>query len=112
MRVPCTYQGGKQRVAEQIVDILLAAAPGPKSHFYDLCCGSGAVSIELVNRGVHPSRITMLDLSSWGSFWSAVGAGTFNMDVFNQILSTKPRNSTRKLILCDGVCFDDNRSAP
>ena len=30
MRVPCTYQGGKQRVAEQIVDILLAAAPGPK----------------------------------------------------------------------------------
>ena len=90
MRVPCTYQGGKQRVAEQIVDILLAAAPGPKSHFYDLCCGSGAVSIELVNRGVHPSRITMLDLSSWGSFWSAVGAGTFNMDVFNQILSTLP----------------------
>ena len=49
MRVPCAYQGGKQRVAVQIVDILLEAAPGPDSRFYDLCCGSGAVSIELVN---------------------------------------------------------------
>lgn len=90
MRVPCAYQGGKQRVAGQIVDILLAAAPGPKSRFYDLCCGSGAVSIELVNRGVHPSRITMLDLSSWGSFWSAVGSGTFNLDAFDQLLSKLP----------------------
>ena len=90
MRVPCAYQGGKQRVAGQIVDILLAAAPSPDSRFYDLCCGSGAVSIELVNRGVHPSRIVMLDLSPWGSFWSAVGSGTFNMDVFDQLLSKLP----------------------
>ena len=28
MRVPCAYQGGKQRVASQIVDLLLEAAPG------------------------------------------------------------------------------------
>ena len=90
MRVPCTYQGGKQRVAVQIVDILLEAAPGPNSRFYDLCCGSGAVSIELVNRGVDPSRITMLDLSSWGSFWSAIGSCTFNMDAFDQLLAELP----------------------
>lgn len=90
MRVPCTYQGGKQRVAGQIVDSLLEAAPGPDSRFYDLCCGSGAVSIELVNRGVDPSRITMLDLSSWGKFWSAIGSGAFNMDTFDQLLSDLP----------------------
>ncbi len=90
MRVPCAYQGGKQRVAAQIVDILLEAAPGPNSRFYDLCCGSAAVSIELVNRGVAPSRIWMLDISSWGSFWSAIGSGTFNMDVFDQLLSELP----------------------
>ncbi len=48
MRVPCAYQGGKQRVAAQIVDHLLEAAPEPDARFYDLCCGSGAVSIELV----------------------------------------------------------------
>lgn len=90
MRVPCSYQGGKQRVAAQIVDLLLEAAPGPNSQFYDLCCGSAAVSIELVNRGVDPSRIWMLDISSWGSFWSAIGSGTFNMDAFVQFLSELP----------------------
>lgn len=90
MRVPCAYQGGKQRVAAQIVDLLLEAAPGPNSRFYDLCCGSGAVSVELVNRGVAPSRIWMLDISSWGSFWSAIGSGTFNMDAFDRFLSDLP----------------------
>jgi len=90
MRVPCAYQGGKQRIVTQIVDHLLKAAPGPNSRFYDLCCGSAAVSIELVNRGVDPSRIWMLDISSWGSFWSAIGSGTFKMDVFDQFLSELP----------------------
>lgn len=90
MRVPCAFQGGKQRVAAQIVDHLLKAAPGPTSRFYDLCCGSAAVSIELVNRGVDPSRIWMLDISPWGSFWSAIGAGTFNMESFDQLLSELP----------------------
>lgn len=90
LRVPCSFQGGKQRIAEQIVTHLLEAAPGPNSKFYDLCCGSGAVSVELVNRGVDPSRIWMLDMSSWGSFWSAIGSDTFNMDVFDQFLSILP----------------------
>jgi hypothetical protein len=90
IRVPCAFQGGKQRVAAQIVDLLLAAAPEPNSRFYDLCCGSGAVSIELVNRGVDPSRIWMLDISSWGGFWSAIGSGTFNMGAFDQFLSELP----------------------
>lgn len=90
LRVPCSYQGGKQRVAAQIVDHLLKAAPGQNSRYYDLCCGSGAVSIELVNRGVDPSRIWMLDIGSWGSFWSAIGSGTFNMDVFENFLSELP----------------------
>lgn len=90
MRVPCAYQGGKQRVAGQIVDILLDAAPGPDTHFYDVCCGSGAISIELVNKGIDPTRITMLDASSWGSFWSAIGSGTFNMDAFDHLLSALP----------------------
>lgn len=90
MRVPCTYQGGKQRVASQIVDQLLDAAPSPDSRFYDLCCGSAAVSIELINRGVDPSRIWMLDISSWGSFWFSIGSGTFNMDAFDKLLSELP----------------------
>lgn len=90
LRVPCAYQGGKQRVASQIVDQLLDAALGSNTRFYDLCCGSGAISIELVNRGIDPSRIWMLDVSSWGAFWSAIGSGTFNMEVFDQFLSDLP----------------------
>lgn len=90
LRVPCTYQGGKQRIAAQIADFLLEAAPGPDSIFYDLCCGSAAVSIELVNRGVSPSRIFMLDISSWGLLWSAIGAGTFDLEFFGQLLSGLP----------------------
>lgn len=90
LRVPCSYQGGKQRIAAQIVDHLLEAASSQHSQFYDLCCGSGAVSIELVNRGIDPSRIWMLDISSWGVFWSAIGSGTFNMDNFDSLLSELP----------------------
>lgn len=92
LRAPCAYQGGKQRVAAQIVDLLLDAAPSPDCRFYDLCCGSGAVSIELVNRGVDPSRIWMLDISSWGFFWSAIGSGSFRMGTFDQYLTELPDN--------------------
>lgn len=92
LRVPCSYQGGKQRIASQVVDLLLKAAPRSNPRFYDLCCGSGAISIELVNRGVDPSTIYMLDISSWGLFWSAIGAGTFSMEVFDQLLSELPEN--------------------
>ena len=63
LRVPCIFQGGKQRVAAQISDVLIRAFPRPNSRFYDLCCGSGAISIELVNRGIDPARICMLDIS-------------------------------------------------
>lgn len=90
LRAPCAYQGGKQRVAAQIADLLLEAAPDKHSRFYDLCCGSAAVSIELINRGVAPSRIFMLDISSWGTFWYAIGSGTFDMKTFDRFLSALP----------------------
>lgn len=92
LRVPCTYQGGKQRVAAQIADVLLRAAPCAESQFLDLCCGSGAISVELVNRGVAPERITMLDTSSWGAFWAAVGTGTFRHEVFEEQLNCIPED--------------------
>lgn len=88
--VPCSYQGGKQRISSQVVDELLAAANSPDSLFFDLCCGSGAISIELVNRGVHPSQIVMLDNSSWGAFWNAIGNGSFDMAVLDEQLDALP----------------------
>lgn len=92
LRVPCAYQGGKQRIASQVVDLLLDAQQDDDTVFYDLCCGSGAISIELVNRGVPPSRITMLDISSWGAFWKAIGTGTFEMKRFEHFLAGVPDN--------------------
>lgn len=90
LRVPCSYQGGKQRVAAEIVDYLLQEVTDQDCHFYDLCCGSGAVSIELVNRGIKPERIVMLDGSPWGAFWSAIGSGEFDMHVFDNYLKGLP----------------------
>lgn len=34
----------------------------------------------------------MLDLSSWGTFWSAIGSGSFKMDAFERILSDLPED--------------------
>ena len=90
LRVPCSYQGGKQRIAKQIVDDLLEASSDAETKFYDLCCGSGAISIELVNRGVDPANITMLDLSSWANFWGAIGSGEFDMQLFTDYLAMIP----------------------
>ena len=90
LRVPCSYQGGKQRIASQIVDVILESLPSENTQFYDLCCGSGAISIELVNRGIDPKSISMLDISSWGTFWSAIGSNTFNMDIFDHLLAELP----------------------
>lgn len=95
LRVACAYQGGKQRVATQIAQTLIAAAPAPDTQFYDLCCGSGAISIELVNQGVHPSRITMLDLSPWAAFWQAIGSGSFQMEVFRGLLDAIPADKSK-----------------
>ncbi len=92
LRVPCTYQGGKQRIASQIANDLLRAQTDKDGRFYDLCCGSGAVTLELVNRGISPEQITMLDLSSWGAFWSAIGSGTFRVEVFDRYLMDFPQD--------------------
>lgn len=94
LRVPCCYQGGKQRIAGQIADKLLSVylKDNENVHFYDLCCGSGAVTIELLNRGIQSHQITMLDVSSWGTFWKSIGEGNFNLDIFERELAQIPKD--------------------
>lgn len=94
LRVPCCYQGGKQRIAGQIVDRLLSVYPEDNGivQFYDMCCGSGAITIELLNRGIKPQQITMLDASSWGTFWKAIGEGEFDLAVFKEELDRIPKD--------------------
>lgn len=92
LHAPCCYQGGKQRIAGQIADRLLQECEEgiEQFHFFDLCCGSGAISVELINRGVKPAQITMLDASSWGSFWQTVGNGSFDLVYFEKCLENIP----------------------
>jgi len=86
---PIAYQGGKQRIAATILDLI---SPSSNQHFYDLCCGSGAVSMELVNRGHDVHKITMLDKSPWGMFWHMIGNGSFDLEKFKWHIQQLPKD--------------------
>ena len=90
---PCTYQGAKQRVASEIVDIIFERNPiYTDTKFYDLCCGTGSISLELISRGVKPENIVMLDKSSWGKFWNKVGRGEYEIDKLNKYIDSIPKD--------------------
>lgn len=90
---PCTYQGGKQRVSKEIVDYIFnTVVIDSRTKYFDLCCGSGAITIELLNRGIKPNQITMLDKSSWGKFWKAIGSGSFHYNKFLDYANNIPKD--------------------
>lgn len=90
LKAPISYQGGKQKIAHKIVDYLLKS---PSAVYCDLCCGCGAISVELINRGIDPQRIIMLDCSPWGMFWRMVGEGTFDCNKFRNLLDEIPEDT-------------------
>lgn len=93
LETPCSYQGGKQRIAKQIVDVFFEQNEINKDTlFYDLCCGSGAISIELVNRGIKPKNIIMLDRSPWGLVWKKIGNGEFDINKFKEVVDNVPKD--------------------
>ena len=83
---PCSYQGGKQRLAVQICDII-CNREGSDFVFYDLCCGSGAVSLEMINRGY---SVIMVDKGPFGSVWESIGNNEFNIDIFKREIEKLP----------------------
>lgn len=88
---PVTYQGGKSRLADAIVDrIVLGKGP-----FIDLCCGSGAISLEMRNRGVPAERIWMADKGPWGLVWKVIGEGAFDLAVFERYCNRIPKDLTK-----------------
>lgn len=89
---PCGYQGSKQRYASSIVDILLKEPHNEQTLFYDLCCGSGTISIELVNRGVDPKKIVMVDSGPWGLFWKEIGEGNFDLATLEKMCVEVPED--------------------
>lgn len=88
---PCSYQGGKQRLAPQIVDIILDECNvNDDTKFFDLCCGSGAFSLELINRGIHPNNIVMIDAGCMGAFWQVVANKEFDLNKFKSKIDNLP----------------------
>ena len=88
---PCTYQGAKQRVSKEIVDIIFKRNQIDKNtKFYDLCCGSGTITLELISRGVKPTNIVMLDKSSWGLFWEKISRDEYDIKKFNKYIENIP----------------------
>lgn len=88
---PCSYQGGKQRLAKQIVDIIFEQNNiNEDTKFYDLCCGSGAITLELINRGIHPSNITMVDKGVYGAFWNSIANDEFDLEIFKSEIDKLP----------------------
>ena len=86
LTVPVAYQGGKTRLAGQIVDHWWPT----DSLFYDLCCGSGAITIEMLNRGASVDDVVMADAGPWGIFWKAIGDGSFDTAAFSYYLNAIP----------------------
>lgn len=93
LKPPCTYQGGKQRYAKQIIDIIYQQNEiNEDTKFYDLCSGSGAISLELINRGFNPKNITMVDKSPWGLFYKLIGQSKFDADMFKKCIDKVPND--------------------
>ena len=95
LKPPCAYQGGKQKIASLIVDKLMSAVKEPfKAQYFDICCGSGAVTLELLSRGVKAEQITLCDAGVWGLFWREIGEGTYDTDKFLAYTEKVPRNKS------------------
>ena len=67
---PCSYQGGKQRVSKEIVDFIFdTVIIKNDTKFFDLCCGSGVITLELISMGIKPENITkgikIVDIADW-----------------------------------------------
>ena len=91
LEIHCSYQGGKQRLAKQIVDIFYKENNiNDDTKFFDLCCGSGAISLELINRGFNPNNITMIDNGCFGQFWQDIANGEFDLDIFKREIENLP----------------------
>ncbi|GFI31395.1 hypothetical protein IMSAGC013_02790 [Lachnospiraceae bacterium] len=96
LEIPCSYQGGKQRLSKQIVDIFYEENKiDDSTQFYDICCGSGAISMELINRGIKPQNIHMVDKSPWGLVWQMIGDGSFDLSIFKIFIDDIPKDITK-----------------
>lgn len=85
------YQGGKTKVASKIYETI-TKNHGENITLVDVCCGGGSVSIEFINKGLHPENIYMFDSGAIGAFWQQVSEGTFDKEYFKSLIDSIPKN--------------------
>lgn len=84
---PCAYQGGKQRLSKEILDIIESKEGTDTYTLFDLCCGSGAISLEALSR---EKQVVMIDKNFYGLFWELIGNGKFDLNVFHNEIHKLP----------------------
>lgn len=85
------YQGGKTKIESEIYEII-TDNHGDDITLVDVCCGGGSVSIEFINKGLHPENIYMFDSGAIGAFWQQVSEGTFDIDHFKYLIDKIPKD--------------------
>jgi len=90
---PVSYQGGKVRLASVILEKIFNNGEFECHQFYDVCCGSGAITVELINLDIIPKdKIVMIDNGPWGLVWQKICSGNFNLDHFRAMLDSIPQD--------------------
>lgn len=97
LEAPITYQGGKKRIAEKIVDIIEFEEGGyfkKGSVFNDFCSGSGAITLEVFNRYGKDVNINMYDVAPMIDFYKMCLGGTFCLDKFKSEIDSIPKDKS------------------
>lgn len=84
---PVSTHGSKRKLAPDIVPYLLQHN---SDIYYDLCCGGGAISLELLKHHIDPTHITMIDIGLWGLFWSTISQNRFSVSILDHYIQQIP----------------------
>ena len=81
--VPTGYKGSKRAIAGVIAAEIIATDP---PHVYDLCAGSGAITLALIAAGYPVAQITMVEAGPWGMFYTEASEGGLCMGNLRALL--------------------------
>jgi len=86
---PTGYKGGKRKIAGAIADHLIRRK---KTMIYDVCGGSGAVTLALIAADYPVDQITFVEAGPWGLFYKEASYGGLNMGYIREMFETMPKD--------------------
>jgi hypothetical protein len=91
---PCGYKGGKRRWSQEIAQHVLASNP---QLVYDIGAGSAAVSLSLVEAGLPPSQLVLVEAGPWGAYWKAAVTGKLDFERIERLFFRELPDDPRKV---------------